>query len=375
MLPSVASMPTSFKVFVKVRGNSGKEIRFKQGSGELKTGYMTGNEDIFSFNATNSGGDITLRFQDCSVYWIACSTEEKNLSYFKHSNSNLTYAAAAYSYPEDLDLSKSNEVNGATAYYASSFTTDNDAQGAYSNDPEQQYAVVMSSLSNLGTYVKAGTGMLLRYDNVSGIDVSKNDATIPFNMIANPRNVETYSAEETVTGTNYLIGTGSSSPTITGYETIGSVDYTNFMMSAAYKYYQDISNPLSVQGDYRFDRDWSFYPVMNTGGSVGPQKSYLHIPGNLYVNKEGKIVDKPASSRSYGRAADNDTPGAPASRGALSIVFDDDPSNGQGTTGISTVATEITNDSDAWFTLQGVRVNAPAKGGIYIYKGKKVVVK
>lgn len=375
--------PASYKIIIKMKTTTNTEIdlnvngtnhAYKSFEKDKVPANLNPNEDVIISQEVTSGQNVTLGVANVSIYWIAMSTEEKNLSYFKHSNSNLTYAAAAYSYPEDLDLSKSNEVNGATAYYASSFTTDNDAQGAYSNEPEQQYAVVMSQLSNLGTYVKAGTGMLLRYDNVTGIDVS-NDATIPFNMIANPKNVETYSANQTVTGTNYLIGTGASSTTINGHETIGSVDYTNFMMSAAYKYYTDITNENTAQGDYRFDRNWSFYPVMNINGSVGPQKSYLRIPGILYVNKEGKIVDIPASSRSYGRAADNDTPGAPASRGALSIVFDDDPSNGQGTTGISTVATETTVDSDAWYTLQGVRVETPTKGGIYIHKGRKIVVK
>ena len=365
--------PDHYKVFVKVAGNGGNKPRViinVNGTTKLddeRDGKVMETQVVSA--DVNSGEPVILTFNNVKVYWIAFSTEAKNLSYFKHSNSHLTYAAAAYSYPEDLDLTKSNEVNGATAYYASSFTTDNDAQGAYTNEQEQQYAVVMKPLTNLGTYVTAGTGMLLKYDDLSGIDVSENDAMIPFYMIANPRNVETYSAAETITGegvTNYLVGTGANAQQINGRGT----DYTNFLMAAAYKYYTDVTDPNSAQGGYRFDRDWSFYPVMNSG-EVEAQKSYLHIPANLYVDKNGKIVDMPSSSRrTAGESAE-----APASKAALAIVFDDELSNGQGTTGISTVATETTVDSDAWYTLQGVRVETPTKGGIYIHKGRKIVVK
>lgn len=378
-LPKVTTQPGSYRIYMKIRTTDKTVVEVVGGSKKYASntdtsGYtdlLDKNSDaIIFFDVTDTSGDEAgsiLNFDNTHIYWIACSTEAKNLSYFKHSNSHLTYAAAAYSYPEDLDLSKSNEVNGATAYYASSYIPDNDAQGAYSSEQEQQYAVVMKPLANLGTYVTAGTGMLLKYDDLSGIDVSQNDATIPFHMIANPRNVETYSAAETITGdVNYLVGTGANAQQIDGRGT----DYTNFMMSAAYKYYTDITDASTAQGGYRFDRDWSFYPVMNSG-EVEAQKSYLHIPANLYVDKNGKIVEMPSSSRrTAGESAE-----APASKAALAIVFDDDLSNGQGTTGISTVATETTVDSDAWYTLQGVRVETPTKGGIYIHKGRKIVVK
>lgn len=370
-----AGCPSNYKLFVKAksRKNTAKDAILQAYWSDSKKPYysFTNNDPIiFSVDVTSGEPVKELWVSDVDIYWIAMSTEAKELSYFAESNPNLTYAAAAYSYNEDLDLSKSNEVNGATAYYASGYKPDYDAQGAYTNEQEQQYAVVMKPLTNLGTYVTAGTGMLLKYDEVGSITA---DTKIPFYMIANPKNVATYKADPTIDGTthkNYLVGTGATTPTIGRTTEIGGTTYTNFMMSAAYKYYQDISKPSSVQGDYRFDRNWSFYPVMNSG-AVAAQKSYLQIPGDLYVNRNGEIVEMPSSSRrTAGESAE-----APASKAALAIVFDDDLSNGQGTTGISTVATETTVDSDAWYTLQGVRVETPTKGGIYIHKGRKIVVK
>ena len=356
---------------------------------------------------------MELDLDKVDIYWIAYSTEAKELSYFAASNPNLTYAAAAYSYNEDLDLTKSNEVNGATAYYASSFTVDKDTQGDYSDTDATDYAVVMKPLKNLGNYVKANTGMLLKYDEVGGITA---DTKIPFYMIANPRNVATYKADPTIDGTthkNYLVGTGATTPTIGRTTKIGETTYTNFMMSAAYKYYADVTDPTSVQGGYHFDRDWSFYPVMSTG-AMAAQKSYLQIPGDLYVNRNGEIVVMPTSARAAFdvESAADDTAEAPATKAALSIVFDDsvpatpedpateEPEDGDSDkdkdrprkpgddgwpkppfppfppiiTDIDSVNTETT-DNAVWHSMEGVRISQPTKPGLYIRNGKKIVIK
>ena len=52
----------------------------------------------------------------------------------------------------------------------------------------------------------------------------------------------------------------------------------------------------------------------------------------------------------------------------ISYIFADDEATG---------VTEITapqNEDELWHTLSGVRVNKPSKG-VYIHKGRKVVVK
>lgn len=45
-----------------------------------------------------------------------------------------------------------------------------------------------------------------------------------------------------------------------------------------------------------------------------------------------------------------------------------------GTTAIKTVATASDDTQDSYYTLQGIRVNSPKKG-VYIHRGKKVVVR
>ena len=56
----------------------------------------------------------------------------------------------------------------------------------------------------------------------------------------------------------------------------------------------------------------------------------------------------------------------------ISVVFDDDS-----TTGIKAVNREerIVNSDDAWFDLQGRKIQEPTQRGLYIHNGKKIVVK
>lgn len=377
-LPKVTTQPGSYRIYMKIRtadktvvevvGGSKKYASNTETSGY--TDLLDKNSDaIIFFDVTDTSGSdagSVINFDNTTIYWIACSTEARTLM----RPENTTYAAATYSYGQDLDLIKSNEVNGVTAYYASSFTVDKkDVSAGSTTGAETQYAVMMKPLTSLdngaATYVKADQGILLK----KSADVGDADCY----MIANPRNVDSYSASETITGDvkNYLVGTGANSANISGRGKDGDDDYTNFLMGYAYKYYTDVTDPNSGSA-YRFDRDWSFYPLIVSGTyNLAAQRCYLKIPGNLYVDRDGNLVEMPLSSRrSAGESAE-----APATKAALSIVFDDDPLTGQGTTGISTVATETTIDSDAWYTLQGVRVDVPAKGGIYIHKGRKIVVK
>ena len=56
----------------------------------------------------------------------------------------------------------------------------------------------------------------------------------------------------------------------------------------------------------------------------------------------------------------------------ISVVFDDDS-----TTGIKAVnrGERIVNSDDAWFDLQGRKIQEPTQRGLYIHNGKKIVVK
>ena len=70
-------------------------------------------------------------------------------------------------------------------------------------------------------------------------------------------------------------------------------------------------------------------------------------------------------------------------QGAKEIVFSDSWLNGEyyfvdatGTTGITTLEENPATTDDAWYTVEGVRLDGqPTKPGIYINGGKKKIVK
>lgn len=366
--------PDHYKVFVKVAGNGGNKPRViinVNGTNKLddeRDGKVMDTQVVSA--DVNSGEPVILTFNNVKVYWIAFSTEAKNIPR-PTTNDVLTYAAASYSYNADLDISKSLDANdGVTAYYASGFTkTDKgiSAGSDSSGEDEGDYAVKMSPLNGA---VPANTGILLK-------KASPDNCY----MIVNAKNMESeqYSTPDALS-TNYLKGTGSG-VSVSRTITIGDDTYSNFAISHAYKYYKDITDPSTVQGGYRFDRDWSFYPIMGNA-NIAAQKAYLQIPGNLYVNKNGEIVDLPASSRASWRAADDDdAPVAPASKAALSIVFEDElplsPENPDvtGVFDIERHADDNIINNGVWYNMEGMRISTPTKPGLYIRNGKKVFIK
>ena len=58
--------------------------------------------------------------------------------------------------------------------------------------------------------------------------------------------------------------------------------------------------------------------------------------------------------------------------GAVSLIEGETPS-----TGIDddVVAEEVENTDDSYYTLSGVRISKPSQPGIYIHKGKKIVIR
>ena len=282
--------------------------------------------------AASAGKTLRLDFdKNVELHWIALTTESKTLAKFD----NTTYWASTYSYTKDLDLSKSQEVHpNVTAHYASAFSGQNE--------------VTMTKVTN--DAVPSGTGMLLKATTTDNPGASY--------FIANAENVSDYSVPSAISGTNYLVANPEVGTKINANTTIGDDTYTNFTLAYRYKVVHAGGN---VDSDYTLADDWSFYRIAPSGMTVSNKNlAYLQVPGDLYVY----------TSRRAGEA----TEGNPASQELLKIVFDD--GNGSETTDVNiNTVTEKTIDSDAWYTLQGVRVNAPTKGGIYIHKGKKVVVK
>ena len=282
---------------------------------------------IFSYTVQPTE-NISLQLNNVDVYWIAFSTEAKTLAKFD----NTSCWASTYSYTKDLDLSKSREAfPNVTAYYASEFPGQNE--------------VKVSEVTN--NAVPRETGLLLKAETNPGSTY----------FIANAENVSAYSAPSAISGTNYLKANPAVNSKINANTTIGDVTYTNFTLAYRYKVVHAGGN---IDSYYTSADDWSFYRIAPGGVTVTNKNlAYLQVPGDLYV---------------YTNRRAGDAEGNPASQELLKIVFND--ANASETTDVNVnTVTERTADNEVWYTLQGVRVSVPTKGGIYIHKGKKVVVK
>ena len=118
--------------------------------------------------------------------------------------------------------------------------------------------------------------------------------------------------------------------------------FTNYLMNS--KGYNEITGE-QVEGEEAFYR-------ASKSNSLGANKAYLQ----LLTEKVKPNNGKPATAK-------------------MAIVFVDEESGTQ-TTSIDGVDSreDILGNND-YYTLSGIKVNAPAKGGIYIKNGKKVIVK
>lgn len=168
---------------------------------------------------------------------------------------------------------------------------------------------------------------------------------------------------------NYLV------PTVTAVNDLGNakidesgkVIYRYFGLGNYYrtKYHTSLGN-TDTQSDYI-----GFFRLTANGKS-GANKAYLSIPANAEV---GNAVGATYGYIDYnGQLLGNeyDDSRIPASLAKMALVFDD-LVEGNETTGIKELETEVLNDNK-YYNLQGIEVAYPVKG-IYIHNGKKVIVK
>lgn len=150
----------------------------------------------------------------------------------------------------------------------------------------------------------------------------------------------------------------------------GSITYRYFGLSNYYrtKYHQSLG-AADTQSDYL-----GFFRLTSKGKS-GANRAYLSIPANAevgngvgatygYLDFNGQLLENQCHEQYEGES--------PAKFANMAMVFDD-LIEGNETTGIKELETEVLNDNK-YYNLQGVEVAYPVKG-IYIHNGKKVIVK
>lgn len=150
----------------------------------------------------------------------------------------------------------------------------------------------------------------------------------------------------------------------------GTITYRYFGLSNYYrtKYHKSLG-AADTQSDYL-----GFFRLTSKGKSLA-NRAYLSIPANAkvgngvgatygYLDFNGQLLENQYHEQYEAES--------PAKFANMAMVFDD-LIEGNETTGIKELETEVLNDNK-YYNLQGVEVAYPVKG-IYIHNGKKVIVK
>ena len=181
------------------------------------------------------------------------------------------------------------------------------------------------------------------------------------------RNAETY-IQHGDEWNNYLVPTVQANNNLGNayVDESGKITYRYFGLSNYYrtKYHQSLG-ATDTQPDYL-----GFFRLTSNGKS-GANRAYLSIPANDevgngvgatygYIDFNGQLL---------GNQYEAETPAKFAN---MAMIFDD-LIEGNETTGIKELETEVLNDNK-YYNLQGIEVAYPVKG-IYIHNGKKVIVK
>ena len=99
-------------------------------------------------------------------------------------------------------------------------------------------------------------------------------------------------------------------------------------------------------------------------------RAYAKIPADLFTNPNEQTTEQRPDFTI------EDLPADSQGSSANTLLVLDNSFDNMDTDGIETInAQMIEFENDAWYTLQGVKVAAPTKGGVYIHNNKKVVVK
>ena len=171
---------------------------------------------------------------------------------------------------------------------------------------------------------------------------------------------------------NYLVPTVQANDNLGNayVDKSGKVTYRYFGLSNYYrtKYHNSLGT-ADTQPDYL-----GFFRLTSNGKS-GANKAYLSIPANAevgngvgatygYIDFNGQLLEN--------KFHDQYEAETPAKFANMAMIFDD-LIEGNETTGIKELETEVLNDNK-YYNLQGIEVAYPVKG-IYIHNGKKVIVK
>ena len=136
------------------------------------------------------------------------------------------------------------------------------------------------------------------------------------------------------------------------------------MLSYKYNWYN--FNGVATQSNILTD-DWAFYRIH--GSLAAPSNNaYLHTTADSYY------FNPPTARRQSDESTLEDEKTL-NEKNLLYLTFINRDGSIETTAIDTNKKDEVENDNGVWYTLQGVPVASPKKGGIYIHNGRKVVVK
>ena len=285
---------------------------------------------IYVVPAPSSETNVTLFFTGVIVKKISVSTDFKTVY-------DLGYASESRDHEIDPELMGYMTGTGLKAYTVTSVE--------YGDKPGSIPSITLSAVDKayvVGAATIGDHNAYIIYNTDAAVNESKKVSAINngFHLFVPDMHDKSEANEEK----SVLDVRGNSLKSWLKAGSIPQTDgkYTNYLMNS--KGYNEITGE-QVEGEE------AFYRASNKA-SLGDNKAYLQ----LLTEKVKPNNGKPATAK-------------------MAIVFVDEESGTQ-TTSIDGVDSreDILGNND-YYTLSGIKVNAPAKGGIYIKNGKKVIVK
>lgn len=327
---TLPGVPAQAKIYV--RATKGANAVLSHGANALTP--VQGTQDVYMTQA-GAQGDVTLNVKDIDIYQIGVSIDDKTIS-------AAGAATEARSYPVNYDLAETFLGKGLKAYTITGVNADNTQLNA------QPIARVAE-----------GVGVMLK-------PADKPNAATTWPLFTTDINDNTNNADG-----NKLIGVVQQpNSNIDQSTTAGTYNYMLAQKGYSVHYRQgastgEVTEEANGLGFYLVLKQGTKLPNGSTyaGGKPKANSAYLQLP-TLIATHTGTTADntpQPAK-RFYSLAfIDTDTETVTAIE---KIQHDSD-----------TVDTTDNSVADKYYyTLSGVRVERPSKG-IYIHRGKKIVIR
>lgn len=289
------------------------------------------NDKIYAVKGT--GADMALFFNNLIIKKIAISNDPKTVN-------KLGYATESRVFEIDPELMGYMTGTGLKAY-----TVTNVVYGDKAGDIP---SITLTEIPSANVMGPAGTNdhrgyIIYNTGDTKEVNILDNGFHLfvpDMHDISSASNHKKSILEtETEEGKNYL-RSHTNSGTIVQTEKIGGVEYTNYLMN--YKYTS--ADGKSHEGPEAFYR-------ASKSATLGNNKAYLQL-------ETAKV--KPTEANQSGAK--------------FAIIFVDEE-QGTETTSLDGVKSVETLGDNAIYTLSGVKVSKPEKGGIYVKNGKKFIAK